>query len=133
LLQRLKLKHEKAVTLQGRIIKHVDCWLVFVNDTRVGPANNLAERSLRLLVIMRKIGFGNRSREGGQRPAKIMSVKDTARRHVNNPLHIFLSAVHSASCGSDEASLPKTSATKTRQTQSLRKSTNWVVSRLEPS
>jgi len=89
LLQRLKLKHEKAVTLQGRIIKHVDCWLVFVNDTRVGPTNNLAERSLRPLVIMQKICFGNRSREGGQRLAKIMSVKDTARRHVNNPLHIF--------------------------------------------
>jgi len=89
LLQRLKLKHEKATTLQGRIIKHADCWLVFVKDARVPPTNNLAERTLRPLVIMRKICFGNRSRDGGQRLAKIMSVKDTARRHGHNPLRVF--------------------------------------------
>ena len=89
LLQSLELKHEKAVTLQGRIIKHVDCWLVFVKDTRVPPTNNLAERTLRPLVIMRKICFGNRSRDGGQRLARIMSVKDTARRHGHNPLRVF--------------------------------------------
>ena len=88
-LQRLKLKHEKAITLQGRIIKHADCWLVFVSDPRVPPTNNLAERTLRPLVIMRKICFGNRSREGGRRLAKIMSVKDTARRHGHNPLSVF--------------------------------------------
>lgn len=89
LLQRLKLKHEKAITLQSRITKHADCWLVFVTDTRVPPTNNLAERTLRPLVIMRKICFGNRSREGGQRLARIMSVKDTARRHGHNPLRVF--------------------------------------------
>ena len=89
LLQRLKLKHEKATTLQARIIKHADCWLVFVKDTRVPPTNNLAERTLRPLVIMRKICFGNRSRNGGQRLARIMSVKDTARRHGHNPLRVF--------------------------------------------
>ena len=70
-------------------LKHVDCWLVFVKDTRVPPTNNLAERTLRPLVIMRKICFGNRSRDGGQRLARIMSVKDTARRHGHNPLRVF--------------------------------------------
>ena len=89
LLQRLKLTHEKAATLQGRIIKHADCWLVFAKDTRVPPTNNLAERTLRPLVIMRKICFGNRSHDGGQRLAKIMSVKATARRHGHNPLRVF--------------------------------------------
>ena len=89
LLGRLKLTHEKAITLQGRIIKHKDCWLVFVGDPRVPPTNNLAERTLRPLVIMRKICFGNRSREGGQRMATIMSIKDTARRHGHNPLSVF--------------------------------------------
>ena len=88
-LQRLKLKFDKAITLQGRIIKHADAWLVFTKDSRVPPTNNLAERTLRPLVIMRKICFGNRSRDGGQRMAAIMSVKDTARRHGHNPLHLF--------------------------------------------
>ena len=62
---------------------------MFVKDARVPPTNNLAERTLRPLVIMRKICFGNRSRDGGQRLAKIMSVKDTARRHGHNPLRVF--------------------------------------------
>lgn len=88
-LQRLKLKHEKAITLQARLIKHADSWLVFTRDMRVPPTNNLAERTLRPLVIMRKICFGNRSRDGGQRMATIMSVKDTARRHGHNPLRLF--------------------------------------------
>ena len=56
---------------------------------RVPPTNNLAERTLRPLVIMRKICFGNRSHDGGQRLAKIMSVKATARRHGHNPLRVF--------------------------------------------
>jgi transposase len=88
-LGRLKLKHEKAITLQGRITKHADSWLVFIADPRVPPTNNLAERTLRPLVIMRKICFGNRSRDGGRRLATIMSVKDTARRHGHNPLRLF--------------------------------------------
>ncbi len=88
-LQKTKLKHERAITLQGRIIKHTGCWLVFVKDTRVPPTNNLAERTLRPLVIMRKICFGNRSRGGGQRLARIMSIKDTSRRHGHNPLRVF--------------------------------------------
>jgi hypothetical protein len=87
--QRLKLKHEKAITLQGRIAKHSGSWLVFVTDPRVPPTNNLAERTLRPLVIMRKICFGNRSREGGKRMARIMSFKETARRHGHNPLDLF--------------------------------------------
>ena len=88
-LQQLPLKHAKAITLQGRIIKHAQSWLVFTRDSRVPPTNNLAERTLRPLVIMRKICFGNRSLEGGKRLAAIMSVKDTARRHGHNPLHVF--------------------------------------------
>ena len=85
----LKLNHEKAITLQGRIVKHVESWLVFTRDSRVPPTNNLAERTLRPLVIMRKICFGNRSRAGGQRMARIMTIKETARRHCHNPLELF--------------------------------------------
>ena len=88
-LMQHKLKHEKAITLQQRMIKHADCWLVFVDDPRVPPTNNLAERTLRPLVIMRKICFGHRSRSAGQQMARIMTVKETARRHGHNPLQLF--------------------------------------------
>jgi transposase len=89
LLQKVNLKHEKAITLQARLAKHSSDWLAFTRDSRVPPTNNLAERTLRPLVIMRKICFGHRSRDGGRRMATLMTVKDTARRHGHNPLRLF--------------------------------------------
>ena len=53
------MSHEKAVTLQKRILKHQHEWLVFLDDLRVPPTNNLAERALRPLVVLRKITFGS--------------------------------------------------------------------------
>jgi hypothetical protein len=83
------LTHAKAVTLQERIKKHHDCWLVFLDDERVPPTNNLAERSLRPLVIMRKITFGHRSVAGAQCLARIMTVKETAKRHGRKAIDVF--------------------------------------------
>jgi transposase len=80
-LQAWVLSHEKAVTLQARIVKYRDEWLVFVDDPRVPPTNNLAERALRPLVVLRKITFGHRSRGGGERMANLMTIAETARRH----------------------------------------------------
>jgi len=48
-LETCPLDHEKGLTLQGRIRKHANQWLVFVDDPRVPPTNNLAERMLRPL------------------------------------------------------------------------------------
>jgi hypothetical protein len=84
------LTHKKAVTLQSRIVGHHDEWLVFVDDPRVPPTNNLAEQALRPLVVLRKITFGHRSLAGGQRMAALMSVAETARRHGHSASQIFL-------------------------------------------
>ena len=43
-----------AATLQARLQRHHDEWLVFVDDPRVPPTNNLAEQKLRPLVVLRK-------------------------------------------------------------------------------
>jgi hypothetical protein len=88
-LQTSPLDHEKAVTLQGRIRKHAGEWLVFVDDPRVPPTNNLAERALRPLVVLRKVTFGHRTQAGAQRMAKLMTVQETARRHGHRPTKIF--------------------------------------------
>lgn len=83
-LERLSLtevEDEKAIQLQGRILRHLPEWLVFINDPRVSPTNNLAERAIRPLVVLRKLTFGSRSLEGGQRMADLMTVAETARRH----------------------------------------------------
>jgi transposase len=84
-----EVRHEKAITLQGRLIKHQHEWLVFLDDPRVPPTNNVAERALRPLVILRKITFGHRSQASAERMAKIMSVKETAKRHGRKVTEMF--------------------------------------------
>ena len=88
-LETCPLDHEKAVTLQNRIRKHAGQWLVFVDDPRVPPTNNLAERTLRPLVVLRKITFGHRSEPGATRMAKLMTIQETAKHHRRRPTDIF--------------------------------------------
>jgi transposase len=82
--------HEKPLTLQARIIKHLTEWLVFLDAPRVPPTNNLAERCLCSLVALRKITFGHCSREGGERMACLMSLAESARHHGHRASQIFL-------------------------------------------
>ncbi len=88
-LETCPLDHEKGLTLQGRIRKHANQWLVFVDDPRVPPTNNLAERTLRPLVVLRKITFSHRSEAGAQRMAKLMTIQEIAKRHIRRPTDIF--------------------------------------------
>ena len=84
------LSHNKARTLQARIVTYHSEWLVFVSDARVPPTNNLAEQVLRPLVVLRKITFGHRCLKGGKRMAALMSVAETAHRHGHRVSQIFL-------------------------------------------
>ena len=79
-LETCEVTHKKAITLQARLLRHPGEWLVFLDDPRVPPTNNLAERALRPLVVLRKITFGHRSDAGAKRMATLMSVAETARR-----------------------------------------------------
>lgn len=88
-LENRPLEHDKAQTLQARLLRHHDEWLVFVDDPRVPPTNNLAERQLRPLVVLRKITFGHRSEAGAKRMAKIMTVKETAKAHRHKASDFF--------------------------------------------
>ena len=63
---------------------------MFLDDAQVPPTNNLAEHALRPLVVLRKITFGHRRRDGGERMAALMSVAETARRHGHRASQIFL-------------------------------------------
>jgi hypothetical protein len=83
------LDHDKGLTLQQRIVKHHDEWLVFLDNPAVPPTNNLAERAVRPLVILRKITLGHRSESGARRMALIMTVQETAKRHGRRPSDIF--------------------------------------------
>jgi hypothetical protein len=88
-LQKCPLNHEKAITLQDRITRYADCWLVFLDDPRVPPTNNHAERCLRPLVILRKITFGHRTHSGATRMASLMTIQETAKRHGRRMLDVL--------------------------------------------
>jgi transposase len=88
-LEGCPLAHEKALTLQARLQRHHDEWLVFVDDPRVPPTNNLAERKLRPLVVLRKITFGHRTEAGAKRMARIMTVQETAKAHGHKASDFF--------------------------------------------
>jgi hypothetical protein len=88
-LQNCPLNHDKATTLQERINRYADCWLVFLDDPRVPPTNNHAERCLRPLVILRKITFGHRTRWGATMMARLMTIQETAKRHGRRALDVL--------------------------------------------
>lgn len=88
-LQTCDVHHEKAIKLQALLLRHSGEWLVFLNDPRVSPTNNLAERALRPLVVLRKITFGSRSDAGAKRMAILMTVAETARRHGKRAREIY--------------------------------------------
>ena len=60
--------------------------LVFVSDPRVPPDNNAAERSLRHLVVSRKVSGGTRSRQGTDTRMTLASIFGTWRAQRLNPL-----------------------------------------------
>lgn len=96
-LENCLLEHDKAVTLQARLLRHHEEWLVFLGDARVPPTNNFAEQKLRPLVVLRKITFGHRTQAGARRMAKIMTIKETAKaqRHKASDFFHYLQT-HSA-------------------------------------
>jgi transposase-like protein len=83
------VSHEKAITLQALLIRHEGEWLVFLDDARVSPTNNLAERALRPLVVLRKLTFGSRTDAGATRMAQLMTVAETSRRHGKRVRDIY--------------------------------------------
>jgi transposase len=68
-----------------RIDKHLADLFVFVEDPAVPPTNNAAERSLRHLVVSRKISGGTRSAAGSTAKMRLASLFGTWRAQGRNP------------------------------------------------
>lgn len=68
-----------------RIEKQLDALFVFVLDPAVPATNNAAERSLRHLVVSRKISGGTRSRDGTDDKLTLASIFTTWRLRGLNP------------------------------------------------
>jgi transposase len=75
------LEQKTAETLRNRVMeKDWDKLFTFLQVKGVEPTNNLSERSVRFLVIMRKICFGTRSPAGSESHSVLPSLLQTARR-----------------------------------------------------
>jgi hypothetical protein len=71
--------------LRRRIAKYLSELFVFVADPRVPPTNNAAERSLRPVVIARKISGGTRSAAGSATRMALASLFGAWRARGLNP------------------------------------------------
>ncbi len=82
-LMRVCRPHLKKKRLQSRLCERVERFLpelfVFVADTRVPSDNNAAERSVRHLVVSRKISGGTRSEKSSETKSILASLFGTWR------------------------------------------------------
>ena len=82
-------RHDPSATqakLCRRIERHLKELFVFVAEPAVPSDNNAAERSLRHLVISRKVSGGTRSERGTERKMTLASLFGTWRVQGLNPL-----------------------------------------------
>jgi transposase len=59
------------------------------DDPAVPAENNLAERELRPLVVVRKVSFGSQSQNGAHTREVLMTVLHTLRKQSDNPAQAF--------------------------------------------
>src|SRR5581483_5918395 len=72
--------------LSARVVRHIKELFVFVSEPEVPATNNAAERSLRHLVVSRKISGGTRSAVGTATKMALSSLFGTWRARGLNPL-----------------------------------------------
>ena len=77
-------RHPKR--LIKRLRRHADDVLTFLYEASVPFDNNLAERSIRPAVILRKNSYGNRSDQGADAQAVFMTIFHTLKKRGHNPI-----------------------------------------------
>ena len=76
----------QARRLIKRLRRHKDELFTFLDQPGVPFENNLAERSIRPAVILRKNSYGNRSEQGAVTQSVFMSVFFTLKKRGHNPV-----------------------------------------------
>lgn len=82
-----------ARRLIKRFRRHQNEIFTFLSHRNVPFDNNLAERSIRPAVILRKNSFGNRSAQGAGMQAVLMSVFFTLKKRGRNPVQCVIEAL----------------------------------------
>src|SRR3990167_7401095 len=97
----LTLRHYKhSITrkfVNNLYYRDVDDLFRFVTDAEIDPTNNISERELRALVIIRKISNGSRSVRGANTTAMLLSIIQTLRLKKENLLQGLQAILKNAS------------------------------------
>lgn len=86
----LTLRHYKHSTIRKFVnnlyYRDVENLFRFVIDSSIESTNNISERELRHLVIIRKISFGSKSQRGANTTAMLLSIIQTLKFQKKNVL-----------------------------------------------
>jgi len=86
----LTQRHYKHITIRRFVNnlwkRDVDNLFRFVTDPEIDSTNNISERELRALVIIRKISYGSRSTRGAHATGILLSIIQTMRFQKKNLL-----------------------------------------------
>ena len=81
-----------AKRLIKRLRRHQEDLFTFLDKDGVPFENNHAERSIRPAVILRKNSYGNRSEQGADCQAVLMSIFRTLKQRGHNPIQTIITA-----------------------------------------
>lgn len=86
-------KDSHAKRLVKRLRRHQEHVFTFLDQEGVPFDNNLDEREIRSAVIMRKNSYGNRSDQGADTQAILMSIFRTLRKRGHHPIQTISNAL----------------------------------------
>lgn len=82
-------RHPGVRTMQDLFVEKSERMYQWASDRRVPADNNRAERELRPTVIARKVSFGSQSEGGAKTRETLMSVMQTLKKRVKDPIQQF--------------------------------------------
>ena len=86
-------KDKNACRLVKRLRRHQHELFTFLDHPEVPHDNNTGERAIRPAVIIRKNSYANRSEEGADMQAVLMSLFRTLKQRGHNPLRTIVAAL----------------------------------------
>ncbi|MDQ3012052.1 MAG: transposase, partial [Acidobacteriota bacterium] len=82
-------QHPGVRSIQDLFVEKAERMYQWASDRRVPADNNRAERELRPTVIARKVSFGSQSEGGAKMRETLMSVMQTLKKRVKDPIRKF--------------------------------------------
>ena len=99
-------KHARR--LLKRLRRHANDLFTFLDHPEVPHDNNTGERAIRPAVIIRKNSYANRSEDGAEMQAVLMSIFRTLKQRGHNPLRTIVSTLRTYVQTDKLATLPDT-------------------------